>query len=282
MKRCPTCNRTYTDENLSYCIEDGTPLVFGTPDDDSTVISPKDQRSASQSAQQEWNAAPYRPPTAYVPPGAAPQRRVWPWVVGVVAFVAVTLVGLGMSAWFLLPHFARTSVNRNDNVSSNSNTKTGSNQSDSPISNTNANANSDSSDTSAEATVAENSNSNAPTDKELVLTQLHDLEQEWTVANINADKKKLEVILADDYVGPDADGQMQGKREYIRDIKRDTTIERWEFEDLKVTLRGDRASLTGKVRLTISGKETLLEFTDKFVWRDGRWQATGSVVAPAE
>jgi hypothetical protein len=27
MKRCPTCSRTYLDENLSYCTDDGTPLV---------------------------------------------------------------------------------------------------------------------------------------------------------------------------------------------------------------------------------------------------------------
>jgi len=27
MKRCPTCNRTYLDEHLSYCTDDGTPLV---------------------------------------------------------------------------------------------------------------------------------------------------------------------------------------------------------------------------------------------------------------
>ncbi|HEY0545894.1 MAG TPA: DUF4190 domain-containing protein [Pyrinomonadaceae bacterium] len=27
MKRCPTCNRTFLDEHLSYCTDDGTPLV---------------------------------------------------------------------------------------------------------------------------------------------------------------------------------------------------------------------------------------------------------------
>jgi hypothetical protein len=31
MKRCPTCNRTYTDEALAFCPNDGTPLVGVAP-----------------------------------------------------------------------------------------------------------------------------------------------------------------------------------------------------------------------------------------------------------
>src|SRR6185436_4337952 len=27
MKTCPTCNRTYTDASLNFCLEDGTPLA---------------------------------------------------------------------------------------------------------------------------------------------------------------------------------------------------------------------------------------------------------------
>src|SRR6201988_5497351 len=31
MKRCPTCNRTYTDPALNFCLEDGTPLATDAP-----------------------------------------------------------------------------------------------------------------------------------------------------------------------------------------------------------------------------------------------------------
>ena len=31
MKSCPTCNRTYTDASLNFCLEDGTPLVSSLP-----------------------------------------------------------------------------------------------------------------------------------------------------------------------------------------------------------------------------------------------------------
>ena len=27
MKRCPTCNRTFTDDALSFCLDDGAPLL---------------------------------------------------------------------------------------------------------------------------------------------------------------------------------------------------------------------------------------------------------------
>ena len=123
----------------------------------------------------------------------------------------------------------------------------------------------------------------APADDEKVLQELTDLEQEWTVANINADKKKLEHILADDYVGESPGGTRQGKAEYLKTATRDTSIQKWNFVDLKLSLTGDRATLSGIIRLDVrdergQNQNLAFRFSDKFVWRDGRWQATGSVV----
>ena len=276
MKRCPTCQKTYTDANLSYCIDDGTPLVTDTADDDTTVVSPQQSSAIPSPDPQDSNSVAYRPPSAYVQP-TAPKRRVWPWVVGLLSLLILVVVGLGIAAAILAPSIMRRSANRNDSPvvitpSSNRNAPR--------VENTNSdNANANTSNTNADGSA--NANTNAPTDKEQVLAQLSDLEHEWTVANINADKKKLDMILADDYVGPAADGQMQGKREYIRDIQRDTSIQKWDFRNLKLTLRGDRATLAGQVVLTINNRDVVYDFVDKFVWRDGRWQATGSVVTPA-
>ncbi len=50
---------------------------------------------------------------------------------------------------------------------------------------------------------------------------------------------------------------------------------------MKLMLVGDRASLSGKIKYFAPGQEVTFEFVDKFVWRDGRWQATGSVVSEA-
>ncbi|MGH9881969.1 MAG: hypothetical protein ACRD6N_11080, partial [Pyrinomonadaceae bacterium] len=79
MKRCPTCNRTFTDENLSFCIDDGTPLVpVSDPPDDVTVVTPSSAQIHRDAPQTEsypppdWNAQAYQPPGSYKPPGAPP------------------------------------------------------------------------------------------------------------------------------------------------------------------------------------------------------------------
>jgi hypothetical protein len=151
------------------------------------------------------------------------------------------------------------------------------------VANTNRNANVYSNENTNRNTPARDSvESSAPTDKAAVLSALTELEHEWTVANINADKSKLNRILADDYVGTTFDGKSQGKAEYLRTIERDTLTKNWEFDDLEVDLLGDRATLTGVVRFEIPDGEREFRFVDKFVWRDGRWQATGSVVTPVQ
>jgi hypothetical protein len=66
----------------------------------------------------------------------------------------------------------------------------------------------------------------------------------------------------------------------LKTIEPDNTIQKWNFEDLKVSLMGERATLTGIIRLQVKEQELAFNFVDKFVWRDGRWQATGSEVTP--
>ena len=50
----------------------------------------------------------------------------------------------------------------------------------------------------------------------------------------------------------------------------------WEFQDLRLNLEGDRATLDGYLRQETAGGIEVYSFTDEFVWRDGRWQATAS------
>ena len=71
MKRCPSCERTYTDDALSFCPNDGTPLVTDTPpasfDPQATIMAtppkvsgPTDWPSQSPSAppQNDWTSQP--------------------------------------------------------------------------------------------------------------------------------------------------------------------------------------------------------------------------------
>ncbi len=258
MKRCSTCNRTYTDPNLSFCIDDGTPLTAIATDDETTVVKPRGNED------DEWNAVAYRPPTPYVPPGGQPKarRRVWPWVVGIAGAFVLGLLAISVAALIMVPRLrAREQVGRgpvpiHDPSNSNSNTVPG---------NINANSNS-------------TANTPPPSNGDQVLAHLKNLENEWMVANVNADKKKLDQILADDYVGQSGpEGGLETKAEYLERTERDEQIQKWEMSEEKLRLTGDRATLEGIVTFFLrDGRVGSFDFKDKFVWRDNRWQATGS------
>jgi len=258
MKRCSTCGRTYTDANLSFCIEDGTPLTPVESQDETTVVTPDRDTD-------ELPPVAYRPPGSYLPPGAqAGRRRVWPWVVGIGGAFLLGILGISIAAAILAPKLLRSRQNEQANRSTGTvNTNRSENTNVAEPANTNSN---------------EHVDIPPPTDHDQVLTQLRDLENDWTVANINADKDALGRILADDYVGT-SEGVPHSKAEYLQIIRRDDTLQKWDFRNLKLSLTGDRATLSGEI-LETRDEEQLLDFKDKFVWRDGRWQATGSEVTP--
>lgn len=287
MKRCPTCNRTFTDANLSFCIDDGTPLVpAAAAEDETTRVSPSSSSDPPSNQPPEtyqprdWQTPAYQPPDFQNAKYEARQSRTWPWIVGIIAIVVIGLVGLGVAAALIIPNVMRGAANRE---SSNSNVQQQSENS--PDLNANqpgSNSELDNSNENMNTTPDGDTASLPPADEDMVLADLTALEHEWTVANINADKKKLDRILADDYVGRLSDGQNQSKAQYLATIERDTSIERWDFEDLKVTLKGERASLTGVLRLQLRDRTAAFRFTDKFVWRDARWQAVSSEVSRIE
>lgn len=239
--------------------------------EEATLVMPSPGTPAESSSGSRPPVPPYQPPGSYIPPAPQHKRRVWPWVVALLVIVLALLVGLGIAAALIIPSMLRA-ANAN---TANSNTNVSRRESY----NSNLNTNSDAVNENQKNDSDLEETSSPPTDEEEVLADLTDLEHEWTVANINADKKKLDRILADDYVGVSSEGKSQGKAEYLKTIQRDTTIQKWDFENLKASLKGDRATLTGIIKLQIDNQEVAYRFTDKFVWRDGRWQATSSEVS---
>jgi uncharacterized protein DUF4440 len=277
MKRCPTCNKTFSDANLSFCIDDGTPLV-AIADDETTVVSPSGGSQANEPAAykpRDWQTLPYQPPSHTGPTNGTKKSKTWPWIVGLLVILVIAFVGLGIAAALIIPKLARTGTNRNSNanVARTENTTPNLNSNvptpQPTIQNSNENTNS-----AGDGDLA----NTPPTDENQVLADLTQIEQEWTAANINADKKALDRILADDYVGILGDGTNQGKADYIATVERTDTIEKWDFEDLKVSLKGNRATLTGLIRYYLRNGEAAFLFIDKFVWRDGRWQAVSSQI----
>lgn len=298
MKRCPTCNRTFNDPSLSFCIEDGTPLVkafLSEPDPEATIVVPSSSTTQihadaagatgeGRNAPGDGQAAAYQPPGQSAPPPNAKKRRVWLWAVGIAALLLVAAAGIGIAAVIVIPKMMQAAVN---SANGNGNTERNLNGNRSTNENSNANTNSFVINENENKNTNANSNANAdleaqpPTDAVEVLSDLTDIEKEWTEANFSADKTALARILADDYVATLPDGAIQGKADYLRDIKPDKTVTEWEFKDLKLALKGDRATLKGRMRERHEGKDedSVLQFTDKFVWRDERWQAVASEVS---
>jgi hypothetical protein len=178
---------------------------------------------------------------------------VWPWVAGGVLllfFFVMVIVAV-----ILIPQIVKKSQNSNRVVI------------DVPTP--------EPSETSSPKSDESPSPAEVPTDEDVVQTQLTDLEKRWTQANIDGDKAALEQILADEYSGGDPS---HNKRQYIDELKPDTAVKSWELEDLSVDLEGDRATMTGYLKQVTTAGNEVYSFTDEFVWRDGRWQATGAEI----
>src|SRR6266404_823371 len=140
MKRCPSCNRTYTDLSLNFCLEDGTPLLNDAPpasDPNATVRYPSPRDTAEPPPTELYR--PETPLVSHVPPPRSPQlhppppqwapvppvqpakksNAIW-WILGGLAVVAVIGVGLVV----MLIALASISSTGNDiNANANSNTR---------------------------------------------------------------------------------------------------------------------------------------------------------------
>ena len=139
MKRCPTCNRTYTDLSLNFCLEDGTPLAADAPplDPNATIRYPSARDTAEPPPTEIYHPPPPvvsprptqpppppPPPTQYqpawtpqpAPATTAPPRKksnaVW-WVLGGLA--AFLIIGVGLVVMII----ALASLNSNNTNNSN-------------------------------------------------------------------------------------------------------------------------------------------------------------------
>ena len=167
MKRCPTCNRTYTDNSLNFCLEDGSPLAAdGPPVDPNATIRYPAARDTSEPPPTEI----YRPEPAVVaprpttpppptrpappppqwtpPPTAAPPKKksnaIW-WILGGLA--AVVVIGGGIVV--LLIALALGTDNKNLNANRNENRNANANVSVNTNTNTNTNVNANATTTPA-------------------------------------------------------------------------------------------------------------------------------------
>jgi len=91
MKRCPTCNKSYTDDNLSFCPSDGTPLITDQPlgyDPQATIMATPPKVTSPTSgpfgsdqpgAGGDWpSQSPAQNDWASQTPAQAPPQTDWP------------------------------------------------------------------------------------------------------------------------------------------------------------------------------------------------------------
>ena len=267
MKRCPTCKRTFDDDTLSFCLEDGTPLVrdaASRADSQETLVSPSPSVRAPETdsglrttqpsqlpGTPQMNAARFNVPVGQ---GYAPvtPRRIWPWIVAIIAFLFLVIAGVAMV--MVIPPMLQA---HNDNRPQ-------------PTPTRSVNTTTPEETPTASPEAGEN---DVPDDEDEVRSQLTKLEEEWTEANVKGDKEALERILADDYVGGPTS---HTKREYIDNLTPDPSIKSWELQNLTVDQEGDRATVHGTLRNETDKGTEVYNFIDKFVWRDHRWQAVAS------
>lgn len=108
MKRCPACQRTYTDDSLSYCLEDGSTLfsaATGSNDMAATLIIPEPRMTAPVNQETHRStpmpSQPFSAPTpAWQPPQRAQAIPVAPLQQG--KGVAVTSLVFAIIAFVLL------------------------------------------------------------------------------------------------------------------------------------------------------------------------------------
>lgn len=134
MKICPKCNKTYTDQNLNFCLDDGTVLTqaAGSSMPDTVLLNQPRVTSPSQSApgsypgqqmqqpqQPGWNTA----PQPYTMQPQTKSSKTWIWVVLILGFLVLLCGGGGLGALYFIGTQAdrasnTTTVNNNSKPSS--------------------------------------------------------------------------------------------------------------------------------------------------------------------
>src|ERR1044072_8046093 len=109
MKRCPKCNRQYTDDSLRFCLEDGTSLVL-TRDAEpppTEVLRPRPNVPQSDPTIVAYS----RPEYARAP--EVETRRTHPIVIaGVVATVLLLTALVAIAAIYVVQHSGHTNANQ--------------------------------------------------------------------------------------------------------------------------------------------------------------------------
>lgn len=110
---------------------------------------------------------------------------------------------------------------------------------------------------------------------------LRKLEVSWGEAVARHDADAVARIEADEFICTDPSGAVTHKAEDVASAKsHDIDLKTFEMEDVKTSIYGETAVVTGKTSFSGLAREQPFNgkyrWTDVFVKRDGRWQVVAS------
>lgn len=116
MKVCPRCQKTYSDDNLNFCLEDGTVLTQAQSQDSppptvmmsqAPLTSPRTTFGNEPTTQSSWGT----PPQYSAPPKKS--SKTWLWVVGVLAVLLLVCGGGGIALVAIVMNMPADNTNVN-------------------------------------------------------------------------------------------------------------------------------------------------------------------------
>jgi ketosteroid isomerase-like protein len=99
------------------------------------------------------------------------------------------------------------------------------------------------------------------------------IEEQWNEAAVKKDVSTLARIIADDFVGIEGTGRIINKAQAVSS---DNSFQSDNLEDIKITVFGDTAIVTGRRTIKGEGNNPKLLFTNVWVRRNGQWQVVNS------
>lgn len=121
MKICPTCRKSYADDNLNFCLEDGSVLTLTSNDPPPTVMmsQPRPTDPVSPfSTQNQGLQSSFGNPPQYSMQQPPKKSKAWLWIVGIVG-ILLLLCGGGFAGLVLIGMQAERSQANNSTVPSN-------------------------------------------------------------------------------------------------------------------------------------------------------------------
>ena len=116
-------------------------------------------------------------------------------------------------------------------------------------------------------------NANAQRD----LDTLTALNRDYTASVQKGDVKRLDEILADDFMCSTPDGKLLDKAEYLKLTAQPVTISGLGVEDVQIRLLGDFAIIHARFNSrSADGKPRRGRYTDNWARRDGTWVAVSA------